>query len=59
MMLNIERSEVESQLAKYPANSAGRTVAGRKRKVELDERLARVLGNLTQVKTAMRSLRVL
>uniref|UniRef100_A0A0G4IEV9 Enkurin domain-containing protein n=1 Tax=Chromera velia CCMP2878 TaxID=1169474 RepID=A0A0G4IEV9_9ALVE len=52
--LNIERQAIESELAKYPHNSAGRTIAGRRRKAEMEERLAEVERGISRIRASLR-----
>lgn len=56
MVLNCERTSLESTLSKFPTNSAGKTVAERRRKMEVERRLEEVEQTISQVRTSLRQL---
>ena len=56
LKLNIERGSLETELAKFPLNTAGRTVAERKRRVEIEQRLSSLGKEISVVRGELRQL---
>jgi hypothetical protein len=56
MTFNIERSALETELAKFPSGTAGRTVAERKRKKEIEQRVEVLNKEISGVRLELRKL---
>jgi len=56
LSLNIERSSLESELARMPCGTSGRTGAQRRRKVEVEQRLAQIAKDIGRVKRELKSI---
>jgi len=56
MAFNIERSALETEIAKFPNGTAGRTVAARKRKKEIEERVEILNKKISSVRLELRKL---
>lgn len=56
MTFNIERSALETEIAKFPNGTAGRTVAERKRKKEIEQRVEVLNKEISAVRFELRKL---
>jgi len=56
MELNVERSSLERELAKFPYGTAGRTVGQRRRKMDIENRLQDLDKELNTVRKGLRHL---
>lgn len=54
LQLNVERSALEAEYARMPTNSAGKTLAERKRKAQVESRLAVLHRDASAVKLVLR-----
>jgi len=56
LALNVERSSLETELARMPCTTAGRTGALRRRRVDVEARLAELGKDIAAVKRELKSL---
>ena len=55
---NIERSSLETELAKFPSSTAGRTGAERRRRIEVERRLAELSKDIATIRFELRKMNV-
>ncbi|CEL98222.1 unnamed protein product [Vitrella brassicaformis CCMP3155] len=59
LTLNMENAMIDSELSKFPSGSAGKTVAQRKRRMELERRQMELDATIARVRSSLRELRQL